>query len=168
MEIGVKTMVSGPVSDEAVFEIPGEQTGINPGKKVEKPVKSTIFWNAERKRPSTVLIVALVAFTLIFLLYGIVETINSFHEIKIVIESDGEYYGNIRYGDEYEYFSRDTGNREFMFTIREGVTVDIWINRYSSEMDPMTIWIYDNGELVVERIPSLNDNRVKIEYIVGE
>jgi hypothetical protein len=155
-------MVSGLGSDEVESKI--NETEV----RTEKPARSTLIWDAKKKRPRSLLIVALIAITLVFLIYGITDVINSFHEIRIQIDCDDEYSGSIYFADEYESFSRDIGLREFSFTIREGITVHISISRISSAIDLMTIQIYDNGELVLDRTPPQGDRRVDLKYTVGE
>jgi hypothetical protein len=168
MDSGVKAMVSGPASDEVEIVTPIEHNSFNARDKMKKPARSTFIWDANKKRPSTILMVILIVFTMTFLVYGIVDTVNSFHEIEIVIDSNDRYSGSIHYGDTYDNLRRDDGRREFSYTIRRGTTIYINIYISNTPTDLMTIQIYDNGDTVVDHTPAMNLRTIDLEYTVGE
>lgn len=160
MDFGAKFMVRSPYSREGTNQMS------NKTKKKDNQ-KQSLFWEAEKKRPSKFLFITLIAVTIIILLYGVVDNIMSFHEIKIVIDCDEDYRGNIRFSGSFESFDRDSGLREFSFEIREGIAVKIYVYKYDSDMDFMTISVYDNGKLVLQRTPHENERMINMEFKVG-
>jgi hypothetical protein len=158
----------GHESEDIDYFIPEEQASSQTQESMKKPSRSNFLWNAEKKRPQTILLALVAVFTLIFLSYAIVATLNSFRTIDIVIEYPGNYYGHIEYSGEYDSFSSDSGRREFSYTIREGFTVDVRIHKHVSGTSLMTIEIYDNGKLVMEVFSDYEERRVEFDFVVGD
>jgi hypothetical protein len=176
-------MVRSPYRDDVDYFVPEEQIGLESEnvdyfipenqnipqtqEKSKHPARSTLLWNAEKKRPQIIILVLLVVFTLIFLSIAIVATINSFHTIEMIVEYPGSYYGHVEYGDDYDSFGTESGRREFSYSIREGITVTVSIRKYVSDTSPMNIEVYDNGKLVLEVYSDYEERRVAFDFVVG-
>jgi hypothetical protein len=133
------------------------------------PDKSSVIWDANKKRPSNLTIFFMITMTVIFLVAGTLSTIASFHEIRVVVDSNSECYGNVEFNGNYNSISRGTGRREFTFQVRVGVKVTVNINRirFQGQQSTLTLEIFDNGELGRERTSISSSNNMRMEYTVG-
>lgn len=132
--------------------------------------RSTIFWDVKKKRPSNYTFIILIILTIIFLVSGVISTIASYHEIKIVIESDFDCHGNVEYKDNSYRIDRGRGLREFSYQIRLGLNVQIFIykSNYQSDITMFNFELYDNEELVEERTSWGSSASFWLQYRVGE
>jgi hypothetical protein len=137
--------------------------------------KSGIIWDPDKKRPSNLTIIFMIALTIIFLVSGLISAFASFHDIEIRISSDGEISGNINFDYNYHSISRGSGDRVFSYNIRIGTKVTMYIYRSSSGFGNPSITapsvfikIFDNGILVQERSFMISSNRIELEHTVGD
>lgn len=134
----------------------------------EDPQKSIFIWNSEKKRPGVYIFILLIMITIAILTVGIIDLINMTHEIKVVVEFDGKYQGEIRYDTEFESINGGTGYREFSFKVQEGKSLEVYIYRPSSNRDLLKVSIYNNGDLVMQETSTQPWSTINLEYTVGE
>ncbi len=161
MEFGAGLMVRSPNSQNA-----SNQGSIRSNE--DEIQRSNPIWNHEKKRPSNLTFFFLFSLTIIFLISGVQSVLLTYHEIKVVNDYDRDYWGNIEFNDNYNSFDREQGLREFSYSVREGLTVSVMVYRSSDSnyIGKLTIEIYDNGDLVVERTFINNQRSVHVEYTV--
>lgn len=142
---------------------------INNNMNDEKPKKQSFIWNAEKKRPSNLAFILIIALTIIFLISGVLSVLVSFHDIKVVIDCQRNNWGDVNYGDSYNSIEPGSGLREFSYPVRKGLTISVNIFRSNNNFGSsrLTIEIYDNGDLVAERTVNDNQRSVQLEYTVG-
>lgn len=138
-------------------------------KRAEDKVKA-FFWNKDAKKPTKYTYTILIIGTISLLIAGIVDSIINIHDIKVVIDSDQRYFGEIQYWHTYESIEPDNGLREYSFETRVGDTIRISINRRHDDLGsgPMTIKIYDEGHLVRDITETDSQSTIQLEYRVGE
>lgn len=138
------------------------------GKTVEKSQKSTIIWDAQKKMPKKGVFIILIVITISILTYGIIDTLDNIHEIKITIEYNGDYYGEINIGDSY-YSVSESDSGVHTYKVQEGKTVEVYVSRQDPLNDNlMTISIFDNGELVEQDTSSERWGSIYLEYTIEE
>jgi hypothetical protein len=131
--------------------------------------KSSMFWNSEKKRPSNLVILIIIGLTLIFLVSGILSTLAKFNELRVIVDCDGYYQGNIEWIDTDNWIEEGKGKRIFTFHVRLKTAVTITVERadYSSSSSYFTLEIYDNDILIEERSGD-RLNHIRILHVMGD
>jgi hypothetical protein len=133
-----------------------------------KTEKSTFVWNSEKKRPSSPFIVLLIVVTISFLVLAVLDSFASIHEIKIVFNCDQDYNGEIQIEDDYYSINTGDGLREFTYQALEGKTIEIYVIKLSTSASPLTVSLYDNGELVDQRSETRGFQIISLDYTVKD
>jgi hypothetical protein len=135
-----------------------------------KNEKKNRFWNKEAKKPTKLTFLLLFIITLAILVAGFYITLARLHDIKVVIDGDGTYYGSVIYEDDYESINRGSGLREFTYKVREGFNVRVTIFRTLDDpgFAPLTLEIYDNDNLVTNITGSVDQRQIRLDHTVGE
>jgi hypothetical protein len=131
----------------------------------EETKSESLFWNKKAKKPTKFTFILLISFTLILLIWGIIDTIEGFHEIKVEIDYSDDYYGYIEFHGGFKNIEENIGN-EYTIQVRKGNEISVYVQKLFSP-ETLTVKIYDNGELVREESIS-QKNSMNIEYTVGE
>jgi hypothetical protein len=163
MEFGAGSMVRSPGSQNA-----SNQGSIRSNN--DEIQRSNPIWNHEKKRPSNLTFFFLFSLTIIFLISGVQSVFLLYHEIEVVIDYDRDYWGSIEFKDNFNSFDREQGLREFSYSVREGLTVSVRVRRSSDDsyIGRLTIEIYDNGDLMVQRTFINAHGLLMLEYTVGD
>jgi hypothetical protein len=138
------------------------------GSNNEVKYKNNPFWDKEGKKPTKFTFILLIAITASFLIWGILDTIDDFHEIKIVVDCDEDYYGSVVYENEYNSIDRGSGLREFSYEVREGLTITITFRRTTNDLgsNPLYLKLYYNGNLVLNITEYADQRQTVLEYTI--
>jgi hypothetical protein len=132
---------------------------------VEKE-KRNLLWNKKTKRPTKMTFLLLILLTLMLFIWGIVNTFSSLHEIKVEINYYESYTGYIEFQGRTESIDDSMGN-ELTYQVREGYEIMVYVRKTHSSYGTLTVKIYDNGELVVEK-STTQGSSMATKYTVGE
>lgn len=135
-----------------------------------KNEKKNRFWDKEAKKPTKLTFMLLAVITIIFLVGGFGVSLARLHDIKVVVDCDGTYYGNVGYDDSYETINRGSGLREFSYKVRVESFVQVAIFRSLDDpgSGPLILKIYDNENLVANITGRVDQRQVSWDLIVGE
>jgi predicted SnoaL-like aldol condensation-catalyzing enzyme len=135
----------------------------------EKSSKSSLFWDSKKRKPGIYTIILLSAITIMLMFWVILDYVGSFHEIKVVIDHDGNYWCRINSGDEHFDIIGGYGHKEYSFVESEGITMEVCVYLDGSHTSPINITIYDNGNKAIHSsFPFSSGYSVQLEYVVGE
>jgi hypothetical protein len=152
LEITDEILVSGNMVDEQ------EDT--------EKPKRSSLIWNAQKKRPSIFVFVVIILMTISIFFLGIITISREIHVIRVVIEYGGPFKGEIRIDGIWQ--TMDGESNEYIYDVREGTDILVQIDKLGTRTDPITISIYDNDELVASRTSIERLNPTTLSYTVED
>jgi hypothetical protein len=132
-----------------------------------KITKKSFIWDTEKKRPSKYFFFILIVITISILSWAIVDLITETHEIKFVIDYNGNWDAEIEFEGNYEYIE-GSGHREVSYRVTEGTFLSIMVYPHDSNSRYITVEIYDDGNRVRDGKWSDTIDSIFLEYTVGE